>query len=187
MAVKLKKRLVNVEEYHLMAQAGILTAEDRVELIQGEIIQMSPIGSRHALCVNKLNAILNTYINSPDFISVQNPIQLSELSEPEPDIAVIHGPMERFVDHHPRPEDVHLIIEVAETTLDTDREIKLPLYAEAGIPVIWIINLKDKEVEVHTNPDKKSYLERKIFRKDAQLPLPHLDTNITVSDIISQG
>jgi len=183
MAVQLNKRLVSVDDYHLMHKAGILSVTDKLELIRGEILFKSPIGSRHSLLVNRLTTLLFPKIPSSHFISVQNPVQLSEYSEPEPNLAIVQGPMDRFADQHPKANDISLLIEVADSSLSTDQEIKLPLYAESKIKEFWIINIEKEEVEQHSNPDKSTYMERKIYRKGSEIHLKALDIRVSIDQI----
>jgi Uma2 family endonuclease len=157
MSVQIAKRLFSVHEYERMVEAGILTEDDRVELIEGEIVEMSPIGKRHAACVNRLNALLGRRLGREAIVSVQNPVQLGERSEPQPDLTLLRG-RDDFYEHSlPTPEDVLLLIEVSDTTLEADRQIKLPLYARAGIVEVWLVNLNDEQIEVYAQPAGGSY------------------------------
>jgi len=177
MAVQLLRHLFTVEEYDRMAQAGIFSEDDRVELIEGEIVEMSPIGSRHAACVARLTALFSQ-VQGQAIIWVQNPIRLNEHSEPQPDLALLR-PREDFYAHgHPRPEDVLLIVEVADTTEDFDREIKVPLYARTGIPEVWVVVLADEHIEVHRRPTPQGYKEGQTLRRGQRLSpqnVPDLD------------
>jgi Uma2 family endonuclease len=157
MSVEIAKRLFNVEEYERMVEAGILTENDRVELIEGEIVEMSPIGSRHAACVKRLNTVLAALVGVSGIISIQDPVVLDDLSEPEPDVVLLR-PRPDFYEHgHPRASDVLLLIEVSDTTLKYDRQVKMPLYARAGVEEFWVVNLQDEEVEVYTRPSGGAY------------------------------
>ena len=157
MPVAVARRRFTVEEYHEMARAGVLTEDDRVELLAGEIVHMSPIGSRHAACVDWLNKVLGREIGDLAILRVQNPVRLSPYSEPEPDVALLKPRADFYARSHPGPEDVLLIIEVAETSVEIDREVKLPLYAEAGIPEVWIVDLQTQNVEVYRQPVERTY------------------------------
>jgi len=126
MAAPLVRHRFTVEEYHRMGQAGILSEDDRVELIEGEIVEMAPVGSRHAACVKRLNALLSRRAGGRALVSVQDPIRLGEHSEPQPDLALLKPREDFYAAAHPGPEDVLLVIEVAETSLEYDREVKLP-------------------------------------------------------------
>lgn len=135
-----------------MAQAGILAEDDRVELLNGEIVEMPPIGSRHAACVDRLNQQLSRSAGELAIVRVQSPIRLSAHSEPEPDLALLTPREDFYTEGHPGPEDTLLVIEVAETSAEFDRQVKLPLYAQAGIPEVWLIDLAEGHVEVHRTP-----------------------------------
>lgn len=140
-----------------MIEAGILQEDDRVELIDGEILEMSPIGSRHAACVNRLNALLSQHAGNAAIVSVQNPIRLGDYSEPEPDIALLKPDSNYYVNAYPTADDILLLIEVAETSLDYDREIKIPRYAEAGISEVWLLDLRNQVIFVYTHPQNNTY------------------------------
>ena len=156
MTVQIQTRPFTVDEYHKMIQANILTEDDRVELLAGEIVQMSPIGSRHVACVNRLNHIFMA-LGSRVIISVQNPVRLSEESEPEPDVALVKPRSDFYTEALPTPKDVLLLIEVAETSIEIDRAVKLPLYARAGIGEVWLVDLSQKRIEVYRQPSAQGY------------------------------
>jgi Uma2 family endonuclease len=141
----------SVEEYHRMDEVGIFSEDERVELIDGRILEMSPIGSQHAAYVTLLHRALRA-VEETAIVRIQNPIILDDETEPQPDIAVVKFKSNVYVDSHPYPEDVLLIIEVAETSLVEDREIKLPRYASSGVPEVWIVNLIENIVEVYREP-----------------------------------
>ncbi len=182
--VQLSKRLINVEEYHLMAEVGILKPEDRVELIKGEIFHKSPIGSKHASCVNLLAKMLIIRLGDEAVVRVQNPLTIESLSEPEPDIAVVRIPFETYEDRHPTPADVHLLIEVADSTLEKDRNVKLPVYAEEQVPEVWIINLNDAEIEAYQFPQGQKYKQMTIFQAGESLQIPGFDLEISVDEVL---
>ncbi len=153
---EIKRHRFTAEEYHRMAEVGLLREDARVELIGGEILDMSPIGWRHAECVNRLNKVLVRLVGDFYAVNVQNPIALGERDEPQPDLALVkEDPNRRRL---PGPEDVVLIMEVSDTTLAYDKNVKLPPYAGAGIPESWILDLQGRKVEVHTNPGPEGYL-----------------------------
>ena len=182
MAVQMTKRLLTVEEYHKMGEAGILQ-EKGIELINGEIIQISPIGSKHAAVVNLLNEILFEKLGKNAIISVQNPVRLSDLSEPEPDIAILKRKEGRYFNHLPKAMDTLLVIEIADTSLAYDREIKLPLYAEGGIPECWLVNLEDNVIEVHWQPAGNAYKFRELLRAGDVVKARNLDLSIPVKEV----
>ena len=154
-----------------MVDAGILHEDDRVELIEGEIVDMSPIGSSHAGCVNKLLALLPRALSADAVIvSAQNPLHLSEYSEPQPDLSVLRARDDFYTASHPTAADVVLVIEVADTSLTYDRRTKLPLYARSGIAEAWLVDLVNHVVEVHTVPTAAGYERTERFAGAALLP-----------------
>lgn len=146
-------------EYHLMGEAGIFHEGDRVELIDGEVLEMNPIGDRHVRCVNRLTVVFVRFADGPESagryeVNVQNPVALGEYGEPQPDLALVESqPVGRL----PGPGEISLLVEVAETSLAFDRDVKLPRYAEAGVPETWIVNLGENVVEVYSDPGPERY------------------------------
>jgi Uma2 family endonuclease len=151
-----RRRLLTVDEYHRMGEAGILTDDDRVELIEGELVAMAPIGSEHIASANALNRLLVLAVGDRGIVSVGNPVWLNRHSEPQPDFTVLK-PRDDYRKTLPRPEDTMLAVEVSNTSLDFDRKVKLALYARSGIPEVWIVNLAAQEVEVHRSPAADNY------------------------------
>ena len=182
MAVTVEQRPFSVADYHRMADVGILTEDDRVELIEGRIIVMSPIGSRHAACVKRLNASLSQQVAGNALVSVQDPIQLNDHSEPEPDVALLRLRDDFYAVGHPTAEDILLVVEVADTSEGYDREEKIPLYARSGIVEVWLVSLSKHRVEVYTEPAGDLYRQvRYAMRGDVltlqQLPNVQLAVN----------
>ncbi|MCI0396492.1 MAG: Uma2 family endonuclease [Chloroflexi bacterium] len=163
------RRLFTTAEYDQMIAAGILTEDDRVELIQGEIIVMSPLGSRHAACVSRLNWLFSRGLGEAAIVRVQDPIHLDERSEPEPDVALVQPRPDFYAQAHPEPEDVLLIVEVADTSLAYDRQVKIPLYARAGVGEVWLVNLNDHTMTVYRRPTLAGYSETTRFRPGQSL------------------
>ena len=163
MAGQVARRLFTTDDYHRMGQAGVLTEDDRVELIEGEIIEMSPIGSPHAARVKRLNRLLVRRVGTRAIIQVQDPVVLSRLSEPEPDLAVLKPREDFYAARHPQPADVLLLVEVADSSRVFDRTVKAPLYARAGIPELWVVDVIDEIVEVHRKPLRGAYHDVKRF------------------------
>ena len=159
MTTQPQKRPFTVSEYYRMAETDILTEEDRVELIAGQIVAMSPIGSRHAACVKRLNLLLGKIVGDSMLIGVQDPIQLDAYSAPEPDLVLLRPRADFYAAAHPSASDVLLAIEVADTSADYDHEVKVPLYAQAGIPEVWLIDLQKGCVEVYAQPADGTYQE----------------------------
>ncbi|GAB4355742.1 MAG: Uma2 family endonuclease [Methylohalobius crimeensis] len=144
-----------------MGEAGILSEDDRVELIEGEIIDMTPIGSKHAACVSRLNRI---FVRATDLlVRIQDPVRLKNDSEPQPDLALVKFREDGYADYHPGPEDILLLIEVADTSLNYDRSIKIPLYARHNIPECWLIDLEKKTIEVFQDPSTEGYQKEMSF------------------------
>ncbi|MCL6615412.1 MAG: Uma2 family endonuclease [Firmicutes bacterium] len=163
MAVRVARHRFTVEEYHKMAQAGVLAEDDRVELIEGEVIEMTPIGSRHAGAVRRLmDAFIPLQLERKAIISVQDPIRLGTDSEPQPDLALLTPRPDFYSSGHPGPAEVLLLVEVAETSAGYDREIKLPLYARFGIPEVWLVDLEEEAIEIHRRPSAQGYQEVKV-------------------------
>jgi Uma2 family endonuclease len=152
---EITRRRFTVHEYHRMAETGILHEDDRVELIEGEVVEMTPIGGRHFACVNELNWLLGRRLGDEVRLSVQNPVRLGERLEPQPDLAVIRA--RDYAGSLPGPEDVLLLIEVSDTSLSYDRNVKLPLYARSGIPEVFIVDLVNEAIERHTEPSEDGY------------------------------
>ncbi len=152
MSRRLAKRWITTDEYERMGAAGIFGTDARLELIEGSIYEMSPIGSRHAACVDTLTFILVGLAQRNFIVRIQSPIRLSDFSEPQPDVTLLRWQADRYRTAHPRPADVLLIIEVTGTTIETDRTVKLPLYAQAGINEVWLINLPDERIELYAAP-----------------------------------
>ena len=164
-----------------MLRAGILHEDDRIELIDGLLVPMGPIGSAHYFCVNRCNHFLGKHTPDTVSVSVQNPLHIDAHNEPEPDIVLIDG-----FDVHPTPETALLVVEVSDTTLAYDRDTKLPLYAEAGIPEVWIVNLQARQVEVYREPKGTTYGLRRLLDTEDMLSIKILPDAepIAVSDIL---
>ena len=167
-----QRRPFTVGEYYRMAEADILTEEDRVELIAGQIVAMSPIGSRHAACVKRLNVLMGKMVGDSMLIGVQDPIALDAYSAPEPDLVLLRPRADFYAAAHPSAVDVLLAVEVSDTSADYDREVKLPLYAQAGLPEVWLIDLQKGCIEVYARPQGGAYQQRVEVAADATLTSP---------------
>jgi Uma2 family endonuclease len=163
MSVQIARRSFTVAEYYRMAEAGILSEDDRVELLDGEVIEISPIGSLHAACVDRLNKCLSGVSQEHFIVRVQNPIRLDNYSEPQPDITLLRVRSDFYAGAHPTPADVLVVIEVADSSVELDRQVKLPLYVQAEIPEFWLANLPDDMVEFYAQPVNGVYQVAKIF------------------------
>jgi Uma2 family endonuclease len=149
------RRRFTVEEYHRMGEAGVLGENERLELIEGEIVEMAPIGDRHVESVMQLTRLLAPLLGEQVLIGIQNPLRLGESGEPQPDLVVLKDRGGRK--GVPGPEDVLLLIEVSDTTVAYDREVKLPLYARAGIAESWLVDLPGEAIERHNDPSGNGY------------------------------
>jgi Uma2 family endonuclease len=155
--VQLTRLAFTIEQFQRMDQLGIFASDQRLELINGEIVEMSPIGTRHAGKINRLVHLFRQINNA--YLSVQNPIRLSGSSLPQPDVVLLR-PRDDFYDNtYPEPADVLLLIEVADTSLAYDRDVKVPLYAQAAIPEVWIVDLNKRELAVYRYPVNGKYTE----------------------------
>jgi Uma2 family endonuclease len=182
MATEVVKRLINVDEYYKMAEVGILKPEDKVELINGEIFQISPIGSRHAAIVDHLAMILNQMFERNVIIRVQNPVRIDGNNQPEPDIAIVKYRSDYYSSAHPVPADVLAIIEVADFSIRFDKEVKTTVYASGGIPVYWIVDLKNNFIEIFSYPKGKKYTETKAYTPGDEATL--LGKNIFIKEVL---
>ena len=183
--IELARRRFTVEEYHRMAKTGILTDEDRVELIEGEIIQRTPVGQRHAACVAQLTRRLIQALGDRALVWPQNPLRLPRDSEPHPDVALLRPRPDDYFRHPARPEDVLLLVEVADVSYRYDRCVKLPLYARAGVPEVWIIDLTHEVVEVHRHPSSRGYgSTHTVDRGGTLTPAAFDDVALAAADIL---
>jgi Uma2 family endonuclease len=153
----IQRRKLTVDDFHRMGEAGILGEDDRIELIDGEMIEMAPIGSQHLGMVNRLVRLLNSAVRDTALLSPQNPVALPPLNEPQPDIALLKPRLDDYAGSAPVAADVFLLIEVADTTLAYDRDIKIPLYARHGVPEVWLFDLQGRSLSVHRDPGPNGY------------------------------
>lgn len=167
---------LSVEDYHKLGEAGILDEDSRVELIEGDLIEMAPIGAAHMRCLNRLTRLFFIAVGDLAVVSVQNPVTLPLRSEPQPDITLLKPGFDSAEPPRtPLPQDVLLLVEVADTTLSYDRRTKLPLYARAGIVETWIVDLRAQSIESFRAPSADGYAQRQVYAKGssispAQLP-----------------
>jgi Uma2 family endonuclease len=185
MAAEPTRRQFTVREYYRMAKAGILTDDDRVELVEGEIIQMPPIGGPHASRVDRIAQLFFVAIGIAAQIRVQNPLRLSDRSEPVPDVMLLVPKADFYASGHPMPGDVLLLIEVSDTTLGYDLRTKVPLYARNAIPEAWVLDLGGDVLRMHREPSPAGYkvvFTRGRGERIAPLAFPELD--LAVDDIL---
>ncbi|MBI2761711.1 MAG: Uma2 family endonuclease [Chloroflexi bacterium] len=183
-AAAVTRRPFTIEEYTRMSEAGILHPDERTELINGEIYSMAPIGSWHAATVHLFNRWFSVRVGERATISIQSPIRLPPRSEPEPDVALLRFRADFYRTQLPGPEDVLLIIEVADSSLGYDQHLKLPRYAAAGIPEVWIADVQTKRLLVHRGPDGDHYLNVLVIEPGGAIaPLAFTDLVITWDEI----
>jgi Uma2 family endonuclease len=151
------RRCFTVTQYHQMAAAGIFSPDERVELINGEILSMAAIGFRHASYVLRLNSLFSKLLQDKALVSVQNPLRLSDLSEPQPDIALLRPRDDFYETSLPQASDVLLLVEVADSSIDYDRNTKIPLYAQHGIPEVWLVDVEQVMIYVYRYPSATGY------------------------------
>lgn len=177
-----------VADYHRMAETGILNEDSRVELIEGRIVDMAPIGAPHLGMVNRLTRLLPAVLAGRAILSVQNPVQLDDGSEPQPDVAVLRPRADDYETAVPRPGDVLLLVEVAETCLVDDRNDKLPLYAEHGIVECWLVSIAERIVEVYREPRDRRYTSTRRVGSDGILDIAALPgSHFAASDLLGRS
>jgi hypothetical protein len=182
---EVRRRRFTREEYHRMADAGILHEDDRVELIEGEIVLMTPIGRRHAACVAELTRLLVPAVANRALLWPQNPITLPNESEPQPDIVLLRPRADRYRQDDARPEDVLLLVEVADTSQRYDRTVKLPLYEAAGVPEVWIVDLPGEVIEIYRRPTPSGYSQvEQVGRGGVVAPVAFPDIVLPVDTIL---
>ncbi len=167
--MQLATRKFTVEQYHQMAEAEVFAPEERLELIRGEIIEMSPIGLKHATVVKRLNNLLTYQLHNQAIIGVQDPIQLDNFSEPQPDISVLKMRSDFYELEIPKSQDILWLIEVSDKTLKYDQEIKITLYAESKINEVWLVNLNNNTLEVYRDPQNNIYQDEQILQVNQSL------------------
>ena len=181
------RRRFTVHEYYRLAEAGILTEDDRVELIEGEIVQLPPIGPRHAGELDDLMLLFVERLRGAARVRVQNPVRLSRRSEPEPDLALVRNESERGRSYrvdHPTAEDALLVVEVADSSLEYDLHTKAPMYARYGLPEVWIADLNHEQVLEFRDPGPDGYKTTRVVRRGESLnPLAFPSLTVSVDAI----
>lgn len=185
MPVELLRRRFTVKQYHQMVEAGVLKEDERVELIRGEIVEMSPIGRRHAAGVNRLNALFNQRLAEVVIVGVQNPVELDDNSEPQPDFALLRRRADFYEAGHPQPKDILLLVEVADTTVEADREVKIPLYADSGVSEVWLVDVNAQSLEVYRQPSENGYrVIQKYYRGQTVVVQAFPAVSFTVDEVL---
>ncbi|MCC6629217.1 MAG: Uma2 family endonuclease [Chloroflexi bacterium] len=176
------RRRFTVAEYEQMAAAGILHEDERIELIDGEIVEMNPIGTAHAACVTRLNRLLNRLAGDAALVAVQNPIVLGGRTEPQPDLSVLRPRADTYAMAHPTPADILLVIEVADSSLAYDRGEKLTLYACFEVAEVWVVDLGGEQIERYTDPRDDAYRHVEVFERGETIVSGRLPTLIVGVD-----
>jgi MEMO1 family protein len=181
----LVRRRFTVDDFHKMADDGVLASDERVELLEGEIVRMSPIGSRHAASVDRLNRLsAPLMLQRRAVVRVQGPLRLNSWTEVYPDLLLLRPRDDDYQHGFPGPGDVLLLIEVSDTTLRFDRQVKLPLYAQSGVPEVWIVDLVAERVLVHRDPMQGEYSVHPVWQGDSLAPRAFPDAQISVNDVL---
>ena len=168
-----------------MIRAGVFDEDDRLELIEGEITEMSPISPKHAGCVNRLADLFYDRLRRRAIVAVQNPVRVGERSEPQPDLALLRPRPTYYANLHPGPDDVLLVVEVSETSADFDRDVKMPMYARAGIAEAWIVSLADGWIEVYRDPSPVGYRSiRRVLPGESLAPLTFPDDSLDAREVL---
>ena len=182
--VKLHYHVWTVTEFHRMTEAGLLDEADRVELVEAELVDMAPIGSRHAFWVDRIAESFGGGASAAYMVRVQNPVLLSERSEPQPDIALVKR--KNYADRHPGAEDILLLIEASDTTLEYDRDVKLAMYARHAIPEVWLIDVNARELSVYCEPAEGEFrLTRKPTAAEAVSPTLMSSISLRWADLVA--
>ncbi len=166
MAVDLIRRPLTVEQFNRMIESGIIPENDRVELIEGDIVEMAPIGARHASSVSRVVDVFRAFPPGPAILLVQSPIELTEITRVEPDVALVQRRPDFYRARLPRAVEVFLAVEVADSSIGYDRTVKVPAFARAGVPEAWLVDIAANRVEVYRTPALEGYLERRIVSPD---------------------
>ncbi len=174
-----------VADYHKMGEVGLLTEDARVELIEGEIIEMAPIGSPHGGKVNRLIHIFSRHLGDRVMTAAQNPIILGNHSEPQPDIALLKWRNDFYEKAHPQPEDVFLVIEVSDTTVRYDRDVKIPLYARNAIAEAWLLDIPNQCLEVYRSPQAGKYQQMTRHTEGQLAPLALPEAVLNVAELVA--
>ncbi len=185
MALEVTRRRFTAAEYARMGEAGVLHEDDRVELIEGEILESAPIGYGHAACVRRLTGLFSRLLGDGVQVSVQNPIDLNEHNQPQPDVVLLRPRNDFSSSAHPTAADILLVVEVAETSGEYDRQIKVPLYALHGIDEVWLVDLRQRRVLVYRDASADSYRTARSFQSSDALSAPAFtDLRVMVADIL---
>lgn len=184
MEAGLPQRLFTVDEFHRLAEARILGGQERLELLDGLVIEMAAIGSRHAACVRRLLRLLGDHLPEACVLDVQNPVYIDDRTELVPDLSVLRARADFYATAHPRPDDLLLLIEVADTTLHYDRGVKIRRYGSCGIGEVWLVDLQNRRIEVFRGPSQEGYRESRWIDDGSLSPLAFPDLVLCFDDLL---
>ena len=186
MAVMRKRRRFTLEEYHRMGEAGVIDEDERVELIEGEIVEMTPIGRPHASVVARITKLFSTHFGERAIVWVQNPLALPrQVSEFQPDVALLKLRPDFYRDKRVEPRDAFLVVEVMDSSVAYDRRVKLPIYARGGVPEVWLVDVNERTVEVHRRPTAAGYRDRRVIARAGTIaPLAFSRAAVAVREMI---
>lgn len=178
-------RRFTVDEYYAMADAGILAPEERVELLNGQVVQKCSYPPLRSSAIMRINTFLHQLLrNEPCILSCKHPVRCSRYDEPEPDLSILKNQADFYASGHPEPSDVLLIAEITIDSLERDRTVKATLYATHLIPTYWIVNLQDRQIEVYTQPKDRLYRTRQTFLPGEELKIPDFGLRVAVDELL---
>jgi Uma2 family endonuclease len=178
-------RRLSVQDYHQMAESGILQPGERIELLEGRILQMAAKGTAHSASVSRIEQLLRNCLGDRVLLRFQDPVRLDDYSEPEPDVAVVQVNPSYYEDHHPTPSEVYLLIEVSDSTLKFDRETKAPAYARSGIAEYWVLDVIRRKLHVYRSPSADGYQSETILSEELTItPIAFPDCTIAIKDML---
>jgi Uma2 family endonuclease len=184
-AIQLTPRRFNAAEYHQMIEAGVFGAEERLELIDGEVVEMSPIGDRHAACVRRLTAVLSRLFADQAIVDVQNPLAIDAAYVPQPDLVLLRPVPDFYASGTPTAADCLLIVEVGDSSAETDRQVKVPRYARGGVTDLWLVDLERGVVFVYRDPIGDTYQQVQVLRRGEHArPVAFPDVRVLVDSIL---
>ena len=179
------KKLFTVDEYYRMLEVGVIHPDDRIELIEGEIVQMAPMSCKHGGCITFLNRVLNRLLNNMAIVNSQIPLHLHDYSEPEPDVCILKIRNDDYRNSHAAPEDILLVIEVSLSTLSYDLNVKVPMYANSEVIEVWVVDLDNEEVHQFTEPLDGEYQNHIIHHKNESIQAQQIEgVVLSVNDIL---
>ena len=185
MAIATDIRSLSIQDYHRMVEVGILAADERVELIEGQLYTMAAKGTAHSAAVTRIDRVLSQRLAGQVLLRFQDPVRLNDFSEPEPDVAIVRIDPLDYEDHHPTPTEIFWLIEVADSTLRRDRDLKVPVYGRSGIQEYWILDVQERRLYVFREAEPEGYgTEQSLSEQDAIAPLAFPDCRIQVAEFL---